>query len=891
MLVEIPMIGQTVSHYKVLEPLGGGGMGVVYKAEDTRLKRTVALKFLPPELTRDPEAKERFIQEAQAASALQHPNICVVHDIDETADGQIFLCLEYLPGQTLKKKVERGPLKITEAIEIAVQVAQGLMKAHEQGIVHRDIKPANIMVTPDGVAKIVDFGLAKLSGPTMLTRAGSTLGTAAYMSPEQARGEPADHRTDIWSLGVVLYEMCAGRRPFDAEYENALTYAILNAEPNPLTGLRTGVPAELERIVGKAMAKNVAARYQHVEDMLVDLRALRSERESHPAPQKPVARGRRRRVVIAASVLGAVAVVAAAIAIVPSLLTQAGLQKERGTSDQRTMIVVLPFENLGSPEDEYFANGTTDAITARLASVSGLGVVSRQSAIQYKKSTKPTRQIGEELGVAYILEGTIQRERPRDRASRVRVIPQLIRVADDTHIWAEIYDKEMTEVFRVQSEIAENVATQLDVTLLEPERRAIEKRPTENLAAYEGYLQALDHLNSMKISDVETSVRLLREATSLDHNFAEAYAYLAMAHHELYWAFDSPGELALEMEAAERASDLAPDLPETQLARGFVAYAQRDFLRALEHFESADRLRPTGETAQAIGFTLRRLGRWQEALAYGEKARRLMPRSATVYTDILGVTLEFLRRFEEAVQAADRSIAISPEEPEGHLLKVAALAKRGDLKEAKEALLEMSRHTARADVAENQVPQGLTVWTPGTLFRLFPETFTESYTAFEAGPIERYRDTQPAVIASSHLARALLYEATGERPSAHDRFDSARICFERILRSNPKSAYVAAYQSDLGLACAGLGRCEEAIRAGEKAVRLMPISKDAAVGVALVGNLAEIYLRCGRTEEAIDQIEKCLSVPSGMTTGFLRVDPLWSPLRDTRRFRRIVEAR
>ena len=286
------MIGQTVSHYRILEHLGGGGMGVVYKAEDTKLKRTVALKFLPPDLTRDPDAKERFVREAQAASALQHNNICNVHDIDETRDGQIFIVMDLYEGETLKKKIERGPLKIETVIDLAIQVAQGLARAHEQGIVHRDIKPANIMVTSDGVAKIVDFGLAKLRGLSMRTRTGSTLGTAAYMSPEQAKGESVDHRTDIWSLGVALFEMVTGQLPFKGDYENAVMYSILNTDPEPLTALRTGVPMELERIVTKALAKKRDERYQHVDDMLVDLRVLRTNLSDRTASSADPVPGR-----------------------------------------------------------------------------------------------------------------------------------------------------------------------------------------------------------------------------------------------------------------------------------------------------------------------------------------------------------------------------------------------------------------------------------------------------------------------------------------------------------------------------------------------------------------------------------------------------------------------
>ncbi|MBW2037833.1 MAG: serine/threonine protein kinase [Deltaproteobacteria bacterium] len=268
------MIGETISHYKILEKLGEGGMGVVYKAEDTKLKRIAALKFLPPELSRDSEAKERFIYEAQTASALDHNNICTIYEIDETNYGQMFIAMAYYECETLKEKIERGPLKLEEALNIAVQIAQGLAKAHEQGIVHRNIEHANAHVTKDDVVKILDFGLAKLGGQAKLTKEGTTLGTVAYMSPEQACGEEIDHRTDIWSLGVVLYEIITGQLPFKGEYEQAVVYSILNVDPEPITGMRAGVPMELERITNKALAKSPDERYQHADEMLTDLRSL-----------------------------------------------------------------------------------------------------------------------------------------------------------------------------------------------------------------------------------------------------------------------------------------------------------------------------------------------------------------------------------------------------------------------------------------------------------------------------------------------------------------------------------------------------------------------------------------------------------------------------------------
>jgi serine/threonine protein kinase/tetratricopeptide (TPR) repeat protein len=881
------MIGRTISHYKILSKLGEGGMGVVYKAEDTKLHRFVALKFLHPELTRDEEAKGRFIHEAQAAAALNHPHICTIYEIDEH-DGQSFIAMEFIEGEGLKDRIQKGPLPIDDLLSLTIQIGEGLQKAHEKGIIHRDIKPANIMVTGDGVVKILDFGLARLGTQTKITKTDTTLGTAAYMSPEQASGKEVDGRADIWSVGVVLYEMVTGARPFTGEYEPAVVYSILHDNPEPVTSRRSNVPMELERIVGKALTKEASGRYPHVEDMLVDLRALRSVTQSSAAPRKPVAKGRRTRALVAGiAAVVIVAVIAIAVAVLPRLFKPAPPSQKPPVADDRKMIVVLPFENLGPSDDEYFANGTTDAITARLASVSGLGVISRQSAMQYKKTTKTIRQIGSELGVDYILEGTVQRERPGDPSSRVRVIPQLIRVTDDTHVWADTYDETMTEVFRVQSDIAERVATQLNVALLEPERRAIEKRPTENLAAYESYLRGRDYYWTGDVADAELSVQFFQKAVSTDPQFAEAWAGLTSAYHELYWSYDRPGALAHETDAAARAERLAPDLPETHLALGKVAYAHREFDKALEHFERAQRLQPSGDVAHYIGFTLRRMGKWQEALDHYEDARRLLPRTFPMFWYDLGYTNTCLRRFDEAEQNNNEAIALAPQLPAGYLGKALVLVARdSDVKAAKQVISEMSRRTNLADAAEAELGQGI-MWAGE--YRLFPETFTQAFDAFESGPIERYRRVQPATIATAHLARAIVYRAMGDGQSASARYDSARVSFERIIGSNPQSAYISVYHSNLGRAYAGLGRRQEAVREAEEAVRMMPISRDAVVGHERLMDLAEIYMMCGEHQKAIDQLETLLSIPSAVSAGLLQVDPIWDPIRNSPRFQRLLE--
>ena len=389
------MNSQTISHYEILEKVGEGGMGMVYKAIDTKLDRTVALKFLAPHLVSNEESRQRFIREAKAAAALQHPNICTVYEIDE-ADGRTFIAMAYLEGEELTKHIEKGPLSVERLLDIAIQVARGLQEAHGKGVVHRDIKPANIMLTVQGQAVLMDFGLAQLAhGESKLTKEGTSLGTCAYMSPEQTTGDKLDLRTDVWALGVVLYEMATGQVPFQGHYEQAILYSILNDSPQPITAVRTGVPPELERIVNKCLAKRAGERYQTVSDFLADLSALKRGTESG-AVSRPSSGSKDAR---------------------PS----------SGSKDARPSIAVLPFENRSRDEDdEYFSDGVTEDIISALAKIEGLRVTPRASAFRFKGESTAVRQVAEKLNVGCVLTGTIRRA-----GSRLRITVELIDAAEE----------------------------------------------------------------------------------------------------------------------------------------------------------------------------------------------------------------------------------------------------------------------------------------------------------------------------------------------------------------------------------------------------------------------------------------------------------------------------
>jgi serine/threonine protein kinase/Tfp pilus assembly protein PilF len=676
------MIGRTISHYRILEKLGEGGMGVVYKAEDTKLGRPVALKFLPPTLTMNAEARERFMQEARAASALDHRNICNIHDIEQTDDGQVFIAMAYYNGATLKERIERGPLKLPEALDIAIQAADGLARAHEDSITHRDIKPANIMITDRGEVKLLDFGLAKLKGAADLTKVGTTLGTTQYMSPEQARGGSIDHRTDIWSLGVVLYEMVTGRQAFGGEYEQAIIYSILNDEPEPVTALRANLPIELDRVIGKALAKNTGERYQTMSDLLVDLRSLEKRMGQHGEPiTRPKEALSRKRIALAVG--AAAAVIAAAIMAWPHLFPH--------RAPSIDSIAVLPLDNLsGDPEQEYFSDGMTEAIIKELSQIKALRVISRTSAMRYKSTDKTIPQIAQELGVDAVVEGSVL-----CADGDVRITTQLIAAHPERHLWAENFTRTLENVLLLQSEVAQAIAREIKVAVTPAEQARIASARVVNPEAHEAYLKGNYFWVKSTPADWYKSIQYFQQAIDKDSTYALAYAGMAKAYDNLgsygvirprdawqkvkvyaekalsldpslaegilltadvkcVWEWDIKGA----EECYKRAIELDPNLGIAHFWYGFFLTGQKRFEQGIAEMKEGMHLDPLNPDYPVdVGWGYALVGEYDSALAYVERAAEI---DSTLDLVFMTRSHVYLRqgKFAEAIEEAEKAVAV-----------------------------------------------------------------------------------------------------------------------------------------------------------------------------------------------------------------------------------------
>ena len=621
-------VGQTISHYKIIEKLGAGGMGIVYKAEDTKLRRQVALKFLPTELTSDPDAKERFVHEAQAASALNHPNICSIHAIGEY-EGRQFIDMEFVEGKTLTALLREKELSLNDVLEMAIQIGEGLNAAHKKGIIHRDIKPDNIMLADDGPVKIMDFGLAKLGGASKLTKTHSTLGTLFYMSPEQVQGLEVDQRTDIFSLGAVLYEMVAGRRPFRGEHEAAVIYSILNESPEPMARYRANVPDALSRVVEKALLKDRDHRYQHVDDMIADIKSIKLilAPGSHQVETKPQIRKRKRLALYG----GVIFLLAAALLTVLNLIP-----KHAVTIDS---IAVLPLENLShDPEQEYFSDGMTEALITELSQISALKkVISRTSVMVYKGARKPLPEIAHELNVSAIVEGSILRA-----GTKVRVSVQLIDASADKHLWAKNYEREMKDILALQGEVAQAIAREINLTLTPKDETRLRSARQIDPKAHERYLKGRYFWNKRTGKDLQKAAECFSDAICIDSGYALAYSGLADCYNLLPFYGDMrPKEAYPKARAAVlRAISIDSTLAEAATSLAYYLFSYEWNWREAElEFKRAIELNPRYATAHHwYSVFLSSMKRFTEGLQEIQKAQELDPLSLIVnanYGDIL----------------------------------------------------------------------------------------------------------------------------------------------------------------------------------------------------------------------------------------------------------------
>ncbi len=874
-------------HYTLERELGRGGMATVFLAHDLRHGRRVALKVLHPKLIPDLGA-ERFQREIRVAARLQHPHILTVLDSGHTSDGSLWYTMPFVEGESLRERMRReGPLPLEEALRLAREMADGLSYAHGQGVIHRDIKPENILLSA-GHALIADFGIARaLSEPSMpddeagvshLTRTGAIIGTPAYMSPEQASGERGlDPRSDLYSLGVVLYEMLAGTPPFSGTSARSILTKHLVGERRSLRVGRPSVPEPVDAAILKALAPEREDRFASTAEFAQALGQSYSPPSNVitpsavPSPAHVLPRGSR----LAVGLFGLILMVAIAAGVSWWLVHRTW---NAGTGAAPNRLAVLPFENVGEPDNEYFADGVADAVRGKLSMLPGLQVIASTSSDQYKRTSKAPQQIGRELGVRYLVVGKVRWQKGGD-SNRVQVSPELIEARTGTTRWQQLFDAPLSDVFRVQENIAGGVADALEVAVGASGRQHLEERPTQNLAAYDAFLRGEQSSGRAGVTDpsaVRRAIAAYEEATALDPRFALAWAQLSRARSLVYInASRSSADANGARAAAEQAIALGPDLPQAHFAWAFyLSGVRREHARALEVVTRARRLAPGDADLLAMaGLAEQQLSRWKEALAHFQQAQSLDPRSLATARRLARVLL-WLRRYAEARQACDYALSLSAASPDVLDIKLVSFLGQGDLAGARAALRDSPSELNSTRLIAHTASYFNIFW-------ILNEEQQELLLRLGPGAFEDDRSAWALTLAQTHRLR-------GNAAAARAYADSAVLVLKSTAGMNPRDAVVRA---NLGLALALGGQAEEARREAELAMKLEPIPTNGITGPLVQHYAVLTYLAVGDREAALDRLEPLLQVPYFVSPAWLRIDPTLVGLRNTPRFQKLLAAR